>query len=101
MLICLVGYYCYVRLGVYSTLHPQNIRCKHAISNNNLNSHPHYPVLFDPQTSGGLLFTVPALYSCEILELLKTSGYQDAVIIGNIVSRNVKNSSQDMIALEY
>jgi len=45
--------------GVMSTLHPENVRCARAIANPKLGQDSLvYPLLFDPQTSGGLIATV-------------------------------------------
>eukprot|EP00597_Dinobryon_sp_UTEXLB2267_P005722 CAMPEP_0170061660 /NCGR_PEP_ID=MMETSP0019_2-20121128/3152_1 /TAXON_ID=98059 /ORGANISM="Dinobryon sp., Strain UTEXLB2267" /LENGTH=460 /DNA_ID=CAMNT_0010267561 /DNA_START=498 /DNA_END=1879 /DNA_ORIENTATION=+ len=48
-----------VKNGILSSLQPQNIRCARAIGNATAgNGHATYPLLFDPQTSGGLLAAV-------------------------------------------
>ena len=36
-------------------------------------------ILFDPQTSGGLLFSVPHEYSAEIMDRLKDSGLEPSI----------------------
>ena len=41
-------------------------------------------ILFDPQTSGGLLVSVPENQSKEILDELQQSGVSQARIIGNV-----------------
>ena len=47
--------------GIFSSLQPQNVRLRRAIRNlDAVASHPLYPVLFDPQTAGGLLASVPS-----------------------------------------
>jgi selenide, water dikinase len=43
-------------------------------------------LLFDPQTSGGLLVSVSEKDSADLLRELKTGGVHDAVIIGNVIS---------------
>jgi AhpD family alkylhydroperoxidase len=45
-------------------------------------------LLYDPQTSGGLLFTVPAPEAQRALGLLVASGCPDAAIIGRITERS-------------
>jgi selenide,water dikinase len=48
-------------MGIFSTLQPQNVRLRRAIVNlDEASSNPLFPALFDPQTAGGLLASVPA-----------------------------------------
>ena len=49
-------------------------------------------ILYDPQTSGGLLFSVPDQFSNEVLDMLHTIGIEDAAIIGE-----VKKGDQEII----
>ncbi len=44
-------------------------------------------ILFDPQTSGGLLIALPKEQSPKLLDLLLTKGVKDAVLIGEVVRR--------------
>mmetsp|Transcript_19625 Transcript_19625/g.34920 ORF Transcript_19625/g.34920 Transcript_19625/m.34920 type:complete len:889 (+) Transcript_19625:17-2683(+) len=49
-----------VEAGVFSSLQPENRRLKHAIVNlADVAQHKAFPLLFDPQTSGGLLVSLP------------------------------------------
>jgi len=43
-------------------------------------------ILFDPQTSGGLLISVPSAKADTLLNKLKEAGIQHAAIIGEVVS---------------
>ncbi len=43
-------------------------------------------ILFDPQTSGGLLIAVPEGKAADLLERLKKEGVKEAVIIGEVVA---------------
>lgn len=46
--------------GFASSLAPENLRARHLIENmDRFASHPKLPLLFDPQTAGGLLLAVP------------------------------------------
>jgi len=44
-------------------------------------------ILFDAQTSGGLLISVPALQSQSLLEMLHREGVKEAAVIGEIVAQ--------------
>jgi selenide,water dikinase len=43
-------------------------------------------VLFDPQTSGGLLICVAPEKAAELLKALKAKGVQDAAMVGEVVA---------------
>ena len=74
------------RLGITSSLQPQNIRIRHSISDNaNLAAHASYPLLFDPQTAGGLLASVAGAHADECLQRLKGLGYNHAEIVGRVI----------------
>jgi len=44
------------------------------------------PILFDPQTSGGLLICIAERHSLSLVQEQKNNGIQDATIIGEVVS---------------
>jgi selenide,water dikinase len=70
-------------LGIFSSLQPQNVRLRRAIRNlDEAASHPLYPMLFDPQTAGGLLASVPGNQSEACIQALHDAGYTNAAIIG-------------------
>ena len=71
--------------GIMSSLQPQNLRLRYAISNHKqYATHPVYPLLFDPQTAGGLLAGVPAAQAEQCVFELHSLGYTDATIIGTV-----------------
>ena len=75
------------RLGIFSTLQYQNFRASHAISNANDASKKYpveYPLLFDPQTCGGLIYFVDSEECDELLLLLQTEK-ASGTVIGDIV----------------
>jgi selenide,water dikinase len=71
--------------GIVSSLHAQNLQAAQAIANAEAYAHhPTYPLLFDPQTAGGLLAAVPAAQAQSCLESLRQQGYTEATIIGEV-----------------
>ena len=70
--------------GYRSSLHQRNQKIEHQI--HPLQSHhPNYPLLFDPQTSGGLLAAVPHAQLNDCLAALTAQGYRHSRYIGDIV----------------
>jgi len=73
--------------GWLSSLYPQNLRAARAIANlNQVDQHPLFPVLFDPQTAGGLLAAIPASRAQDCLRSLQIIGYGQSSIIGKVYS---------------
>ncbi len=71
--------------GIFSSLQPENIRLRRAIRNlEAAASHARYPLLFDPQTAGGLLASVPEENSTTCLAALRRLGYSQSSIIGRV-----------------
>jgi len=74
-----------VRLGILSSLQPANVRLRRAIHDLDLaQKHERYPLVFDPQTSGGLLASLPAEQAAPCLRALHGLGYIKASIIGRV-----------------
>ena len=74
-----------VAAGILSSLQPANLRLRRAIHDiENASKYPAFPLLFDPQTAGGLLAGVPAEQVGACVSELKLSGYPDTKIIGRI-----------------
>ena len=48
--------------------------------------HPAFPLLFDPQTSGGLLICVPEGVGRHVVEQLRSTQEHEAAVIGHITS---------------
>ena len=75
-----------VAAGIVSSLQPANVRLRRAIRNPEaFCSDPLYALLFDPQTAGGLLASVPADSAAACLAELHGLGYPKAVRIGRIL----------------
>jgi selenide,water dikinase len=74
-----------VRLGILSSLQPQNVRLRRAVRDvNTFAQDDRFPLIFDPQTAGGLLASVPAGQADACLAELRRLGYQRAAIIGMV-----------------
>jgi len=74
-----------VKAGIFSSLQPANIRLKRAVENEEeALKHSKYPLLFDPQTAGGLLATVPAAEAEKCIVALQVAGYHKARVIGSV-----------------
>jgi selenide,water dikinase len=75
--------------GIFSSLQPQNVRLRRAIRNlEAVADHPLYPVLFDPQTAGGLLASVPSDRAHGCIGALRAGGYASAAIVGFVQQRS-------------
>ena len=75
--------------GLLSSLQPQNVRLRRAVANlEAAGADPRYPLLFDPQTAGGLLAGVPENEAETCLGRLHALGYTHAAVIGEIAERD-------------
>jgi len=74
-----------VRLGILSSLQPANVRLRRAIRDMETASlHARYPLIFDPQTSGGLLASMAPERVEACLQELHGLGYGDAMVVGRV-----------------
>ena len=72
--------------GILSSLQPANVRLRRALRNQlEALSHPRYPLIFDPQTAGGLLASVPKQNVAACLQALRALGYVHATAIGRVL----------------
>ncbi len=72
--------------GILSSLHPANTRLRRALRNQKeALDHPNYPLLFDPQTAGGLLAGVPESAADACIAALHEAGYGQAARIGRVL----------------
>ena len=72
--------------GIFSSLQPQNLRLRRAIRNvDSTSKDPRYSLIFDPQTSGGLLASVPKDRASDCVEELRKLGYKETAIIGRVM----------------
>jgi selenide,water dikinase len=72
-----------VAAGVFSSLQPQNLRLKRAVANEEeATKRVKFPLLFDPQTAGGLLASIPEANVAQCMDELKLAGCTSAAVIG-------------------
>ncbi|OHC71074.1 MAG: selenide, water dikinase SelD [Rhodocyclales bacterium RIFCSPLOWO2_02_FULL_63_24] len=75
-----------IAAGILSSLQPANLRLRRALKNQEeALKHPNYPLLFDPQTAGGLLASVAAERADACLAALHEAGYPHAARIGRVL----------------
>ena len=75
-----------VAAGIVSSLQPANVRLRRALRNQSeFAADPRYPLLFDPQTAGGLLASVPATQALACVAALQAAGYPHTTVIGRIL----------------
>ena len=75
-----------VAAGILSSLQPANVRLRRALRNQAAYAdHPRYPLIFDPQTAGGLLASVPAERVESCVARLRALGYVQTAVIGRIL----------------
>jgi selenide, water dikinase len=69
-----------------SSLQPANVRLRRALRNQaDYVGHPRYPLLFDPQTAGGMLASVPSDRAPACIDRLHALGYLRAAVIGCVL----------------
>ena len=71
--------------GILSSLQPQNVRLRYAVTNHDaVKSTTGYALLFDPQTAGGLLASVSAAQADACVIELHALGYVHAAVVGDV-----------------
>lgn len=77
-----------LRAGVFSSLHAANRdAASDCLDAGDALDPENHELLFDPQTAGGLLASVPATNARSCLQALHGAGYGDAAIIGQVTDR--------------
>ncbi|NET08937.1 MAG: hypothetical protein F6K16_30405 [Symploca sp. SIO2B6] len=81
----LFGTHTTIEQGLFSSLYSENLNAERFVASA-LDSHSQiiYPLLFDPQTSGGLLASVPPKWASACLSQLQEMGYKNSAIIGQV-----------------
>ena len=78
-----------VAAGITSSLQPQNLRLRSAVRDHGkAASDPRWPLLFDPQTAGGLLASVAGSEAEGCVEELRALGYPRVALIGRVLVRS-------------
>lgn len=78
-----------VASGIVSSLQSSNVRLRRAVRHREaFVAHPRYALLFDPQTAGGLLASVPAEQARACVEALQALGYAQAAVIGRVLPKS-------------
>ena len=73
--------------GIESSLKPQNLRIRHSIRDDgNLAGSSKYPLIFDPQTAGGLLASVAPANAQACLQQLHLLGYAEACVVARALA---------------
>jgi selenide,water dikinase len=87
-----------VAQGFLSSLHPQNVKAASQMAHvDQVTRHPLFPLLFDPQTSGGLLAAVSEERAIACLNQLRESGYLHSAVVGRVTSSEVGQSPIQII----
>jgi selenide,water dikinase len=74
--------------GFPSTLHETNERAaQSALIEDAVTCHACFPLLFDPQTAGGLLAGIPRERASACLAALAARGYERSALIGSVLPR--------------
>lgn len=83
-----------LKMGITSSLQPANVRLSRAVANQDeVSSNPRYPLIYDPQTAGGLLAAVPADKVEACVTALKHNGYPATCVIGSTYAHLPKVAS--------
>lgn len=71
-----------VEQGFSSSIHPSNLRSRRVITNfSDYSGDARFSLLFDPQTSGGLMIAVPDEKADDLVAALREEGLSKAVVI--------------------
>ena len=85
--------------GVRSTAHPENAKARRAMWVGEAAARrPELDLLFDPQTSGGLLLGIPAERGEALLRALRAAGNPAAVIIGMAAAPRADGALIEVVA---
>ena len=85
------------RRGIYSSLYQENLYFQQFVqplsdTHQTPEINDRYPVLFDPQTAGALLFAVNTQEADACIETMRQAGFADACVIGQTVAEKSKHA---------
>ena len=87
-----------VAAGIFSSLQPQNLRLRRAIRDlDTASKDPRYPLIFDPQTAGGLLASVPDKRANDCIGELRELGFPRANAIGAVLPESNRLESVTLV----
>ncbi len=90
---------CFAR-GLRSSAHPENAKARSALRiDPTIAARPELDALFDPQTSGGLLFGVTPARADEAVAKLRAAGDVVAVCIGEVTAASANGALFSVVAL--
>jgi len=84
--------------GVTSTLFTANVRATQPIMLPITEAAKNIRVIFDPQTSGGLLGIIPADQAEHCIAALRESGYRQAAIIGKLAAKDKGSPTIELVS---
>ncbi|HJV59083.1 MAG TPA: selenide, water dikinase SelD [Methylomirabilota bacterium] len=85
--------------GVRSTAHPENAKARRAMwVGEAVARRPALDLLFDPQTSGGLLLGIPAERGEALLRALRAAGDPTAAVIGVVAASRADGALIEVVA---
>ena len=85
--------------GVRSTAHPENAKARRAMwVGETAARRPALDLLFDPQTSGGLLLGIPAERGDALLRALRAAGDPAAAVIGVVAASRADGALIEVVA---
>ncbi|TNE74348.1 MAG: selenide, water dikinase SelD [Gammaproteobacteria bacterium] len=87
--------------GILSSLQPANVRLRRGIRDQaKWVNHPRYPLIFDPQTAGGLLASIPADKAEACVHELKALGYPHTTVIGRVTEQDMEGAIEPITLID-
>ena len=88
--------------GIFSSLHPENLQfSRYVAASEKFSDCLNYPILFDPQTSGGLLAAIDSKKAKSCVTQLQALGYPQATIIGRVSPQLTRDKSHPSQPIKF